>query len=268
MDKSKFVKLAPIYYAIAIRAYFEGQHSENVASRATLKKAYAYDDESGSPESNTHLDNDVILDCAIRWMIDENLINAIEDDFGPSLYLETEEANGKWEDIEKQQNGPYFRYQLTPNSERRLWLTMALGKINSQYSRLDLSIDDFDEDDTEWEPLALNRSDERLVRAIEAIDETIEAVRKDNGYGATQPEERKYVLEGLNAFTKTLKEAETISFLYIKTYALEPLARLIKRFGPAAVGASAQLSKDTLYSWLKAAGIKGLEYLWRTIFGA
>lgn len=267
MDKAKFVELAPTYYAIAIRAYFEGRHSESVASRATLKKAYSYEDESGSPDLRTYLENDVLLDCAIRWMIDQDLLGVIEDDFGPSLYLQTDQADAAWEAIEKQQNGPYFRYHLTPHSERSLWLNLALGKINLEYSRLDLSLDDFDEEDIEWEPLPLDRADDKLLKSIEAIGETVEAVRKDNGYSATQPEEKAYILEGLSACYKKLKEAETVSVPYIKTYALEPLARLIRRFGPAAIGVSATLSKDALYSWLKAAGVKGLEYLWRAIFG-
>jgi hypothetical protein len=268
MDKSSFIELAPMYYAIAIRAYFEGVHSESVVSRASLRKEYLFDDGSGSPELQTFLENEVLLDRAIQWLLDEDMIDIIEDDFAPPLFLQTERANDKWEATEKAQNNPYFRYRLTPHTERRDWLTTALSRINLEYLRLGLEADDFDKADSDWEPLPLDRTEEQLAKTIKVIDETIEAVRADNGYGATQPEEKAYVLEGLNAFSKTLKEAETISVPYIKTYALEPLARLIKRFGLAAVGISAALAKDTIYSWLKVVGIKGLEHLWKAIFGS
>lgn len=266
MDKSKYIEFATMYYAVAIRGYYENVAYDSVATLSSFKQAYSFQDESGSPELETFIGNDVLLDNAIEWMLDHDLIGIVGDEFAPPLYLQTARADGKWEELEKAQNNPYYRYRLTPHKERQSWLSAALSKVNSEYHRLGMTADDFKKPDSEWEPLPLDRSDERLTTAIKAIDETIEAVRSDNGYSATQPQEKTYVLEGLSALSKTLKQAETVSLGYIKTYGLEPLSRLINRFGPAAVGATAALARDSVYSWLKAAGIKGLELLWKMLF--
>jgi hypothetical protein len=113
----------------------------------------------------------------------------------------------------------------------------------------------------EWEPLPLERDDPLLQKTVDAVDDTIEKVRSDNGYASNRPEEREYVLDGLSAFSKRLKEAASISLGYLKRYAVGPLRTLLTRFKDNAVGLAASVAKEALREWLRKKGISFLDDL-------
>jgi hypothetical protein len=51
--------------------------------------------------------------------------------------------------------------------------------------------------------------------------------------------------------------------MYLKEFAFKPLGLLINRFGPAAIGTTAVLARDSLFSWLKSKGVGFLDDLLR-----
>lgn len=268
MDREKFIERAPHYYVLAIKEFFDGSHAENgIATAARLQRHYHEEDDSGVPVD--YLENDILLARAIRFMVERDLLHVQEDDFGPPLFSQADFANTTWDALREERGSLYSRYVDIPSNERRSWLDEALKKVNVEFMRLELKAADFEEDvkpDDVWEPLPIDRQSETVQEVIKALDNTAELVRQDNGYSSTVPQERAYVVDALNAVSKTLKEAQSTSLTYIRAYALDPLQMLIKRFGPAAIGAAAKLAKDVIYTWLKNLGVAGLGSLFKSMF--
>ena len=69
------------------------------------------------------------------------------------------------------------------------WLFEALERVEITRTRPGLWLPIWKIFD-EWAPLELDRTEPELTAVIEAVDDTIEAVRGDNGYAHTKPEER------------------------------------------------------------------------------
>jgi hypothetical protein len=270
MDRQRFIERAPHYYVLAIKEFFDGSFAENgSATAARLQRHYHEEDDSGVPVD--YLENDILLARAIRVMVERDLLHVQEDDFGPALFSQADFANTTWDALREERGSIYSRYVDIPSNERRSWLNEALKKVNVEFMRLELKAADFEDDakpDDIWEPLPIDRQSEVVQEVIKAIDDTAELVRQDNGYNSTVPQERTYVVEALNAVSKTFKEAQSTSLAYVRAYALDPLQRLIQRFGPSAIGAAAKLAKDTIYTWLKKIGVSGLELLFKTMFGS
>jgi hypothetical protein len=144
----------------------------------------------------------------------------------------------------------------------KIWLRSALASVNEQYDHLNVKAADFGRAALEdkWEPIPLDRKDPTLKEATKAVDAVIEAVEADNGYAVHAPSEREYVLSRLKAVSETLKQKAQIHWMDVKTFALEPLGRLIKRFGPAAVGTVAVVARKAIFEWLKANYSKALDW--------
>jgi hypothetical protein len=59
------------------------------------------------------------------------------------------------------------------------------------------------------------------------------------------------VVSRLTAFSQALKEKSEVYWADVKANALEPLGRVVKRFGPAAVGVAAVAARNAITEWLK-----------------
>jgi hypothetical protein len=116
-----------------------------------------------------------------------------------------------------------------------------------------------DNEEAQWEPIPLDRADNKQEAAIKALDKIIEDLRSDNGYASSNPEEKAFVQEGLSATSKRLKEDTQTSWMYIREFALKPIQILIKRFGVAAIGLAASAAKEALLVWLKSKGVNFLD---------
>ena len=95
---------------------------------------------------------------------------------------------------------------------------------------------DFVKVDAEWELIPVDRADPKLKLATQALEKTIEEVEQDNGYNATIPEEKGYVVDSLKDATEKLKKGDSISFAYLQRTAINSLDILIRRFGKASIG--------------------------------
>jgi hypothetical protein len=116
---------------------------------------------------------------------------------------------------------------------------------------------------SDWEPIPLNREEEKQKAAVEKLDEVIEELRGDNGYATSNPEEKVFVQDKLAAVSKRLKEDSHISWMYLREFVFAPLTILIKRFGGAAVGVAAVAAKEAFTSWLKGKGISILDGMFK-----
>jgi hypothetical protein len=254
MDKARFVEVAPLYYALAICSAMKAD--EQVLTRYELFESFAYiPDDALNHEEENYLHNQTLLKAAEKWLAENNMVHLVEDDFGPPFYRKTLLFKDKWFELLMLPDSIFDKYQSFPDGSG--WLGDALEKVNGAYSRLGITDADFSDEhkDDEWQPISLDREDKSLKLAIESLDETIDLVRGDNGYSATVPEERNYVLITLSAAQKRLKEDAAISFVWAKKFLLEPLIMLTKRFCRAATGIAASVAKEAFRDWLRKRGI-------------
>jgi hypothetical protein len=145
-------------------------------------------------------------------------------------------------------------------SDETTWLNEAIKVINDRWERGQFR--DESEPDV-WEPLPVERESETFQNAAAALDEAIEAVRADNGYAASHPEERRYVLDHLSALAKRLREDAQLSWMYLKEFGFKPLGMVIERFGKAATGIVAAGAREALVAWVKERGGELLHWLFK-----
>ena len=112
--------------------------------------------------------------------------------------------------------------------------------------------------ESEWEPIPLTRDDTARHAAVDALDRIVDELRGDNGYAATNPEEKRYVQDKLSGAVKRLRDDTQISWMYLNEFAIRPLAILIKRFGNATIGLAAVAAKEAVLTWLKSKGVNFL----------
>jgi hypothetical protein len=161
-----------------------------------------------------------IFECASRFLIEKGLIEIISDEFGPPIISISQDFYNLWEKLQKDRQYPFYKYALAGDGDG--WVHEALQALDREYNSLEITDEDFDAPpEQEWEPLPIDRRDPNLKAVIDKIDETYEQVRSDNGYAAHVPEERAYVLDSLGLAVSKLKEASTISFPYLRRYAIE-----------------------------------------------
>jgi len=250
MDKPEFCEKAPFYYALAIaRLLIE---DEDIRSKDDMTISYIEEGDGPASDGYCYILNDVLFAEAIELLRNWGVVAVIEDDFSPQFYRRTRNFPRWWEN-DAPKDIPLFGkfHQLGRGGPR--WLKSALVGVNDLYAKLGVKAEDFTaaRQGTQWEPIPLERSDEKLRKASEALDEAVEKIEADNGYAVAAPGEREYVLTNLKHVAKILKEQSQVYWMQIKTFALEPLGRVIQRFGPSAVGVVARAARDALTDWLK-----------------
>jgi hypothetical protein len=251
MDNSEFVQKAPEYYALGIAIGLADD--PNARTIHQIQRKFA----PGDPYA--YFQKEPLVDEAFKILARHNVVDLIPDDFGPTLF-QPKENIADW--LESQQNPiPLFRkFNSLGNTE---WLRRAIRSVNDTYDRLKIQYSDFSQDtiDVQWEPIPLNRSDPALAKAAQDLQNAITSIEQDNGYAANAPGEREYVLSSLKDFQKAIVERSEIYWLQVKTFALEPLARVVKRFGSAAVGIAASAARESIVDWLKTVFSKVVDWL-------
>ena len=100
-----------------------------------------------------------------------------------------------------------------------------------------------------------------MKAVIDTIDQTLDQVQGDNGYADVHLKERAFVVDGLSAFSKRLKDASSISVQYIRRYGIEPLSLLTRRFSKAAHEVTVAAAREALKAWLVKHGLGWLDHL-------
>jgi hypothetical protein len=261
MEKSRFVELAPSYYALAIAVHFV-ESGETYSYRASIRETFTASSTRYDPNPYNYIGNDVLFWRGVRTAEILGLIEIIPDEFGPPLYKKSEEFGDILNSLAQDKQSPFYKHQLA-GSNGRSWLLTALHTVNERYKELQVESQDFNKTDQEWEPIPLDRRNEKLQEATKLLDQTIEELRSDNGYGATNIEEKNFVLEKLQSAARRLKKETQTSWMYVKEFALDPLSLLVRRFGEAAIGITAVAARTALIEWLKSVGVKVLESLFK-----
>lgn len=236
--RAEFIEKAVPYYVLAIAWFFNRSYRETAYTKRDITESLEL------PLSTADL-----FERAIKICVDDKLIAQHEDDFGPVSYSRTEGHQRAYEEMEKRYS-VFARHEQQADS--KIWLVEAHRKINSDWMQIQYEKDEPPPDI--WQPIPVERDDPLANQAEVALEKAIDAIRSDNGYGATHPEERRHVLDHLTACARRMKEETHIAWMYLKTFALEPLAAVIKRFGKAATGLAATEARDALIKWAREKG--------------
>jgi hypothetical protein len=247
MDKRTFIKEAPAFYALAVAvSMIENRHREVFTEGQLANIPH----EVGEIPTRLSFQHPEVLAAGLSILTGAGVVEMATEAFGPTLYRRTPELTEEWLFGEGGAQIPIFRRYAQIQNLR--WLSSALEDVNRRYLELDMSQLDFDEPVGDpWEPLPLDRTDEALTEATAKVDEAITQIQADNGYAANVPGERDYVVQSLTSFSTTLKESAQITGMQIKTFALDPLNAVIKRFKGAGLELVAAAAKDAILSWLK-----------------
>lgn len=242
MDKNSYVEKAPPFYALALAVAFAEYGGDQTVTLQRLENAFGGEDVA--------FQHGLLVRAGMRMLAESGVVEVLQVDFGPRVYRRSSDLTMDWIFSEGTKHIPIFATYKQINS--REWLQEAMKDVNGLYARFAFKPDDFENPPASlWEPLPLDRSDEQLVEATAKIDEAIEKIEADNGYAANVPGERDFVLQSLKSFSKELKESAQITGMQIRTFALEPLALVAKRFTGAALELVAGAAKEALVNWLR-----------------
>lgn len=259
MDKAEYIESAPTYYALAIAAVLE--KAPGPMTEYKIQGHYTRQDD-GDPEPVSLLGRTLIWQRALVWLEARKLISVKYDRFGPPIYFKSPDFNEKFDELTDDEDLPFASYHAAGRTED--WLVPALHGVDNAYDNLSIKPEDFDNLDSEWAPLEIERSDPGVMRAIGSLQKVIDEVRADNGYAAKLPQERDFVLEGLqNTLNKF--ESPSISAGYIRQ-GLERLMTLGRRFGGTIKEASIAAAKAALIEFGKKHFSQALDYFWRWMF--
>ena len=257
MDKSRFIDLAPQYYALAIITHLD-RIGGGPSSDAAIKSAFNVDDGSGDPDdSYSLLEHTEIFDSAINWLVEQDLISAVEDAFGPTIYRTTSQHYSLLSVLRQNPDLPFGKF--ADLSDGDVWLNNALLKVNREFVELGLTPADFLHPHNEWQPLPLDRSEPALQQTIDALDRVVDELRADNEYAVAVPEERSYVLAGLASAQTELTQAPVTSLPFLKRYLFHPVGLLYRRFRSGTLSVALEALKGTIVDFLKEHGIDFLD---------
>ena len=100
-----------------------------------------------------------------------------------------------------------------------------------------------------WEPLKIDRDAPEFQEAAKALEEAVSTVESDNGYAASQPDERDEIVwslkEGLVAINDKLP-----SYAQVRAMIIAPLRFLMKKFAETTIGEIAKTALGKILTWL------------------
>jgi hypothetical protein len=179
MDKKRFIEMAPLYYALAITTALRTSSGRALSLQGIVDK-YTIPDRDDPTDPFMLLGQELILDRAILWLRQCDLVNFIDDDFGSPLLEQGSIWGTNQTKIFDDPDLPFYKYNKAVDGEG--WLRSALLNISRQYHQLGITAEDFKNPDAEWAPLPLDRAnDAALQKTIDALDATLKHVREDNG---------------------------------------------------------------------------------------
>jgi hypothetical protein len=262
MDKAEFVVRAPIYYALAIAVALERSTVPMPEFKIRAMFPNVDDNAQHPDEIGSLLDRWMIWERAVSWLLARNMIKIRSDPFGPAIYSQSDDFTGEWDKLLKDETLPFSTYQAAGQSND--WLIPALHSLENHFVNMDMGTKDFENPDAEWVPIEIDGDDPVAKTAISSLQDIIEEVRSDNGYTATHPQERDYVLEGLQGTLEKFKSS-TISAGYVRV-AIDRLRMLGRRFSGTLKDAAIAAAKAALIEFAKKHFGDALNYLWKWPF--
>ncbi len=116
-----------------------------------------------------YLTKDPLLLAAIRLLAGCSYIEIVSDEFGPNVYIPTDRLLDWLDTGYKNEPLLFAKYRTINNLE---WLRDALQRINKTFDQLRIVDSEFTDTtvEPEWQPIPLDRSDEKLIVAADKLD--------------------------------------------------------------------------------------------------
>ncbi len=112
-----------------------------------------------------------------------------------------------------------------------------------------LAIEDVEVAEPEWEPLPIDRRSPEYQSAVSELESTVEIISGDNGYAATQPEERDQIVWSLKEGLRAIKE-HMPSRAQVNALVVQPLRYMSKKFGDTVMGVASKGAVAKIIEWL------------------
>lgn len=257
MDKKTYILEASKFYALALSAALEG--SGESVTRQIVSQRYAL---RNFEDTSFLLNDDNLWELGVLFLVDKNLIHVSKAAFGPAVYFRGEEYEKVW-DAMKVWEQPFSQYHLTGSS--REWLMSALAEIQDVGRSLRMTDEDYVDDADDWSPVEVDSESPVAKELIERLDSAADAIRSDNGYAATFPEERAVVLDGITRASESVKSGRTTAGVLKEAFTKITLA--LNRFQGAIIEASLTGAKQALIDFVKTQGGEILRQLRTWIIG-
>jgi len=101
----------------------------------------------------------------------------------------------------------------------------------------------------DWEPLPIDRGNEDFGQMVLATEAAIQQIEANNGYAATEPDQRNGIVTALRGAIETIKSGAPSS-AYIRAALIAPLTFISKKFAEGIVGQVAKTAADAVIKWL------------------
>lgn len=228
------------YYALAITYSVLSRHNDNAFSEDSINNAVNGDFPDESGDILKHRD---ILDSALELIINRQIFTRITDDFGPTIFIRQDSAFNNYSDWVLEEDGIARKFDAL-GIQKLAWLRSALTKINETFISKEGASSD------EWQPIPVDRSNPEYQATEKKLDEALNAIRSDNGFADTFPDERNQVVSALETGLKIFRENSTVHVTYFKAFIIDPLAAAIRRLKDNAAGVAATVAKAATIKWL------------------
>ncbi|MGJ0394918.1 MAG: hypothetical protein ACR65U_01635 [Methylocystis sp.] len=229
------------YYAVAIAHSALSRHNDNAFLEDGISSIVNADFPAEFGDILTHRD---IFDSALEILIDKYIFIKVIDDFAPTIFLKHDNALHNYSDWASTEEDGVARKFNALGSQKNTWLRSALIRINDTFSPELLVSSD------EWQPIPIDRSTTEYQETEKRLDEALAAIRSDNGFADTFPDERNQVVSALETGLKIFRENSTVHVTYFKAFIIDPLAAAIRRLKDNAAGVAATVAKAATIKWL------------------
>jgi hypothetical protein len=262
MDKAEFVARAPVYYALAISVALERSTGPMPEFKIRGKFPHVDDSHPIDQDQGSLIERWMIWERAVAWLLARNMIKVKNDPFGPPLFSQGPDFAEQWNKLIQDDDLPFSTYEAAGKSDD--WLIPALYSLENHFINLEMKAEDFDNPDAEWAPIKIDAEDPTVKKAVSSLENIIEEVRSDNGYSAAYPQERDYVLEGLQGTLDKFRSS-SVSAGYVRI-AIERLGTLNRRFVGTLKDVAIAAAKGALIEFAKRHFGDALNYLWKWPF--
>lgn len=100
-----------------------------------------------------------------------------------------------------------------------------------------------------WEPLPIDRSTAEYEAAVDSAQAALSEIESNNGYAASEPDERNGIVESIRGVLKTIQDGIPTKNQIVSGL-LAPLKYVAKKFADASMGETAKHAVVAIIKWL------------------
>ncbi len=200
------------------------------------------------------LEDKQIIDAALKFLRMEGLIELVPDEFGPDIVVKGNDYFSNLTRLFEGGEPTFAKFSLSGGNPDN-WLIPAILKINLQLEKERANNADTDTTASEsldtdtWSPLPIERHDGNYISAVDAAEKAMKAIEQNNGYAASEPEERNGIVATIKGTLEAIKTGAPSRRAVVEGL-LKPLKYIAKKFADSTMGELAKDAVGWLVKWL------------------